>query len=93
MERPSGQDDERGEPGVEQRNEDAEIPHHPETDRPGGRRGAESNHVSAEDIGLQGVGGTPEERQRVKEAAESVSREKGQSHCCTLCKGVLLSSK
>ncbi|CAL1672534.1 unnamed protein product [Lasius platythorax] len=79
MERTRGQNDERGEPGVEQGDEDAKIQNNSETDRPGGGRRAEAGDVSPEDFGLRGLGGADERRQRTEETTENVSREEGES--------------
>ncbi|CAL1672686.1 unnamed protein product [Lasius platythorax] len=78
MERPTGQIGERGEPGVEQVNEDAEIQDRAKDDRTKGGRSAENDDISREDFGLRGLGGAIERRRRT-DTTETVSREEGES--------------
>lgn len=79
MERSRGQDGERGEPGVEQGDEDAEIQNGAEADRTGGGRSAEDGNVSRANFGLRGLEGADERRRRAEETTEIVSRKEGKS--------------
>ncbi|CAL1672226.1 unnamed protein product [Lasius platythorax] len=79
MERPTGQIGERGEPGVEQGNEDSKVQNCTKADRTEGGRNAEDDGISRADLKLRGLGGEIERRRRAADTTETVSREEGES--------------
>lgn len=71
MERPRQHDDKRGEPGVEQKGENAEVQNSQEGDGFGKQGRAEDSDLSAKNIGLRRVRQPGEKRIQPKNAETS----------------------